>query len=156
MTDFMLPNNQSLRIAFVGNDIAIRATSQDERGDNVATGTFLYGSGKAGMMGNSTPQEDGLMRIFAALAQGRQVVLQSKNLEIARAAHIDTPRPGDKIIIGSNEDGDLTFIIEGQDLECSSIIALEIQNLAGGDAPTRSLYNGLHNYLAEYGTPKVF
>ncbi|OIN86809.1 MAG: hypothetical protein AUJ12_04115 [Alphaproteobacteria bacterium CG1_02_46_17] len=171
MAGFNLPNNQSLRIAFVGSDIALRATATYE--DELRTcGGALLGSGK--MRQHANEQQIKLLHIFAALARGEDVAAPPKIIT-NQSITVPLDRPDDEVTISADSDGHICFDMKGKDLGMTERVLLQIPNPAKNNArfrmitivqrqipvPTtdkvtyQPLYNGLHNYLAEYGSPKI-
>ncbi len=97
-----------------GSDLLIVAFKRVAGLGVVRAGTFLYGSGKAGMGGNSTSEQDRLMRLFGALAREDTQRLDSvQSIEDTEVA-FDCPRPGDRIKITASN-STILFDLRGQD-----------------------------------------
>ena len=153
MPDFVLTATSTLRIEFGrGGDLMVKLVSQDDEEGQQVAGTFLYGSGKMGMMKNSSPVEDSLVHLFAPLARGERGLISAETVT-NRFLRFATPRPNDQIVVSADAEGNLTFRIEGQDMGFSSTVETKLPEQDMQDDQARSVFVALHQLLKGYGEP---
>lgn len=153
MPDFVLTATSTLLVEFArGGDLMVKLISLDDKEGKQVAGTFLYGSGKMGMMKNSTPVEDSLVHLFAPLARGEKGSVSTETVT-NKFLRFATPRPNDHVVVSADAEGDLTLRIEGQDMGFPSTVETRLLKSEMQTDAACSVFAALQQLLKGYGEP---
>lgn len=154
MTKIITHDQNTLTVAFNGASDLVVAAKVNMNGWNEGSSTFLYGSGKMSMMGNSTPQQDSLVYALTPLAHEDALCehIEPVILREPSGLYIPAARTPDKIGLWTTKDGSSFLHISGQDLGFESRATLAIWTPRAEESPTLiAFHNAMMGIITQWG-----
>lgn len=154
MTKIITHDKNTLTVTFNGTSDLVLAAMVNNNGFNEGCSTFLYGSGKMGMMGNSTPQQDGLVYALAPIARQDAICenIEPVILDVPRGVYISTPRTPDKVGLWTTTDGSFLLHISGKDFGFESTATLTVWTPQTEKSPALiAFHNAMMGVITQWG-----